>query len=88
MLVADTEKAKSEFLLRNASELLEAHGFSDIELMDSSQEIEEAATEELLASVDLVVAGIHSRKFWKDIFVGSFTKELLKRRDKPLFLSN
>ncbi len=36
---------------------------------------------------DLVVAGIHSRKFLKDIFVGSLTRQLIDYGHTPLLLS-
>lgn len=88
VLVADTEKEKAEFLLRSATELLQSHGIENVETIASDLPVDAAVDEGVVADVDLIVAGIHSRKPIKDFFVGSFTKELLSRGTKPLLISH
>ncbi len=41
-----------------------------------------------LEEADLVVAGIHSGRFFKDLMVGSFTKAMIEKGDTALFLSH
>ncbi len=88
LVAAEATDENASFLLRNASEFLFAHGFDFVETMQSEESISDVVNDELLEDVDLVVAGIHSRKAVKDFFVGSFTKELIKRGDTALFLSH
>ena len=88
LTVAEMEKEKAEFLLRSASELLRVHGKTEIETINSDLPIDVAVSDDLLQKVDLIVAGVHSKKFWKDLFVGSFTKEMLERGSKPMLLSH
>ncbi|MEM0967710.1 MAG: universal stress protein [Verrucomicrobiota bacterium] len=86
--VADKPEKETSFLLRQAIAYLRAHGLSRIETLSSDGPIEEVITDSVLDASDLVVAGIHSRKFIRDCFIGSFTNQLMKRGDTPLFLSH
>ena len=88
IVAAETKEENAAFLLRNASEFLFSHGVEFIDTIQSEEPISEVVNDERLKDVDLVVAGIHSRKSVKDYFVGSFTKELIKRGDTALFLSH
>ena len=88
VLVAEKEEKEAEFLLRNAEEFLSVHGFANVVTEHAKMPIESAVDDARLADCDLVVAGIHSRKYFKDYFVGSFAKDLISRNTRPLLLSH
>ena len=88
LVAADLEPVKTQFLLGNAKELLAAHGFENVETIASEDPVEEVVDEALIESADVIVAGIHSRHRIKDLFVGSFTRKLIREGNKALFLSH
>jgi len=50
--------------------------------------IEDVVDDAIAGGINLVVAGIHSKKKFQDLFVGSFTKALIDRGDVAMFLSH
>lgn len=88
VLVAEKDSKQAAFLLSSAEEFLRSHGIGKVRLETSDKPIEEAADDDYLEMFDLIVAGIQSRKLFKDFFVGSFTRSLIERKTKPLFLSH
>ena len=88
VVVAGREKNESDFLRKNAKALLVAHGFEKIETEAIDCDIAEGVDKEIASGANLVVAGIHSKRVIKDLFVGSFTRGLIQRGDIPLFLSH
>ncbi|MBL9155356.1 MAG: universal stress protein [Verrucomicrobiales bacterium] len=88
VLTATTEPEQGELLLREAEAFLEAHGVSryrtELVKTTSMEEIQR----EHLSQADLIVAGIHSRRFFVDLFVGSFTNRLIENGDTALYLSH
>lgn len=87
VITAGLESEKSDFLPSNTERLLRSHGFSSVELVASEEDIGDAIPDALHDTSDLIVAGIHSKHHIKDIFVGSFTLNLIKTGDTALFLS-
>lgn len=81
---ADKDEAHAKSLNEHAAGYLEAHGYSGFK---SEIILQNTLPISLVDDVDLVVAGVHSKRFLKDIFVGSFAKELIERGDTALFLS-
>ena len=88
VVAADLDSKQSDFLLTNASTLLESHGFSDVRTLASDKPVEKAFAEDVDDDADLIVAGIHSKHRFKDIFTGSFTARLIKEGRTSLFLSH
>lgn len=88
VLVAQKESEQADFLLKNAVEFLESHGIEKVTATCSQSPIEEFVDDDYLEGFDVIVAGIHSRKYVKDYFVGSFTRKLIAKKMKPLFLSH
>ncbi len=88
VLVAEKEPEQAKFLLKNAGAFLRSHGIGRVKLESVNSPIESAVDDDYLKMFDVVVAGIHSRKLLKDFFVGSFTKSLIQRKKKALFLSH
>jgi len=88
LVSAELPDGKTAFLLGQARALVEAHGFSKVETLGSDSPVEEVFSGTLLDEADLVVAGIHSKQFLKDIFVGSFATRLIRSGRTPLFLSH
>lgn len=88
VFVGGKPKQEADFLLSDAKEFLGAHGLLKVTLKQESEPIESSLAPDYLDSFDLIVAGIHSKRIIKDFFVGSFTKGLIERGTKPLFLSH
>ena len=87
LVVAEKPEKESEFLLDQAAAFLQAHGVDKISKVASDVSAEDTI-EARIDDADLIVAGIHSRKLIKDLFVGSLVKYLIKRGDTALFLSH
>jgi len=88
IVVAEKEKSQSDFLFRNATAFLRAHGFEKVTTEAIDGPIIPAMEAGAASGVDLIVAGIHSKKVLHDLFVGSFTRSLIQRGDVALFLSH
>lgn len=88
IVVAGKKQEEADFLLKNASAFLRSHGIRNLETEAVNGEIYDVVDQELAGVVNLIVAGIHSKKFFKDQFVGSFTKSMFERGDTALFLSH
>lgn len=82
------DKAQSEALLNRVATYLRSHDVDNFKLHATSQAPWDFVREECLDTTDLVVAGIHSRKFLVDPFVGSFTRNLIEAAKVSLFLSH
>lgn len=88
IVVAGKEDDEADFLLKHAAAFLRSHGIENIETEATSESIGEVANQSIAGGVNLIVAGIHSKKFINDLFVGSFTKDLIREGDVSLFLSH
>ncbi len=88
VLTAGSEADQAEILLGEASSYLGAHGIEKFETIHAETTSVEEVHDHYLKDADLVVAGIHSRQFFKDLFVGSFTNHLIEAGDRALFLSH
>lgn len=88
LFTAHEDDAQAEQLLDRAGACLRAHGI-DFRTATSKKPALDAVYEDgLIDGADLVVSGIHARKFIKDAFVGSFTNSLIEREDTAVFLSH
>ena len=88
LICAEKESSESDFLLSSAGDFLRSHGIDNITSEASDSPIKDTVSAEIEDGANLIVAGIHSKKFFKDRFVGSFTKYLVDRADTALFLSH
>ncbi len=88
VVVAEKDESEGEFLAKSAVGLLESHGQTAGKVLISDEPINQVVTEDFLKGIDLVVAGIHSKRPIKDHFVGSFTKKLIHDATTALFLSH
>ncbi len=82
------DRAQSDALLARVGTYLRSHDFANFHIHATSQAPWDFVREEFLDSTDIVVAGIHSRKFLVDPFVGSFTRNLIEANKVSLFLSH
>lgn len=85
ILVAGKPQNEADFLLSEAASFLRSHGIEQIETIASSAPVADAVN---ALDVDLIVAGIHSKKPIKDLFVGSLVKGLIEKGDTALYLSH
>jgi nucleotide-binding universal stress UspA family protein len=88
VLTATTDVEQGQTLLREAEAFLQAHGVSRYRTELAETTSVEEIHEHHLKGADIVVAGIHSRRFFVDLFVGSFTNRLIDRGDIALYLSH
>ncbi len=86
LLAADMEWEVGTHYLNKAEELLQAHGFKDVQREWTSKSVIEAVSQKFLAEVDEVVAGTHSRRGLLDFRLGDMSRWLIRESDKPLFL--
>tara|TARA_R110002096_G_scaffold164099_11_gene331820 strand:- start:9821 stop:10657 length:837 start_codon:yes stop_codon:yes gene_type:complete len=85
ILTAHPDESHAEFLLNQAADCLHVHGINGFSLQNfKSDSIPVSALE----GAELVVAGIHSKRHFKDLVVGSFTREIIDRGDTAMFLSH
>ena len=85
VLTATEDLRQAQMLLHEASTYLADHGIEKVEVVHSK---EKNVTDDMLGDADLIVAGIHSKRFMKDRFVGSLTNRLIESEDRALFLSH
>lgn len=88
VFASGSDRAQSEALLERAAAYLRSHDLHGVKLHPTSQAPWDFVQKEFLGATDLVVAGIHSRKFIVDPFVGSFTRNLIEAGQAALFLSH
>lgn len=88
VLTAGEDVDQCEHLLGQASRYLNAHQVEKFETVHADTTSVEEVHDHYLKGADIVVAGIHSRRFFKDLFVGSFTNHLIEAGDQALFLSH
>ena len=88
VLTAGLDPQQGEVLLREAGSYLEASGVTKFETVHAETTSVEEIHDEYLANADVIAAGIHARRFFKDLFVGSFTNRLIEIADTTLFLSH
>ncbi|MCB1237060.1 MAG: universal stress protein [Verrucomicrobiae bacterium] len=88
VMTATDDERQGETLLGQASAFLKSRGVENFQTKSVRTESIDEICSAAFAEADLVVAGIHSKKLLKDLFVGSFTKHLIDRGDVPLFLSH
>ena len=88
VLTAGLDPQQGEVLLREAGSYLEASGVTKFDTVYAETTSVGEIHDEYLADADVIAAGIHARRFFKDLFVGSFTNRLIEIADTTLFLSH
>lgn len=86
VLIANKDRTFAGHHLANAEVYLQKHGINNIRKVWKQNHIIRTVKEHFLNEVDMVVAGVHSKKGMLDFMVGSLTKYLIKEGQKPLFL--
>ena len=87
LLIADSDKENGEYYLHHGERYLRAHGLANTKCVWTSQPIIAAMEDHYLNYADMVVIGMHSKNIIKDFFVGSLTRYLLEKAQKPLFIA-
>tara|TARA_R110002096_G_scaffold206192_8_gene392365 strand:+ start:6685 stop:7533 length:849 start_codon:yes stop_codon:yes gene_type:complete len=89
LFCADKDEEHAKHSIESAASYLRSHDINDFDVVTSTDTAFEALEKEgLLEKADLIVSGIHSRKFIKDAFVGSFATSLIDYGKVALFLSH
>lgn len=88
IVTASKSEKQAEHLLNDAKACLLSHDIENVETLHIQGSTLSAVDTRLINEADLVVTGIHSQHFMKDLFVGSFAREMIDRGNKALFLSH
>lgn len=88
VFVTEKDEREAKFLLDEAEVFLAAHQIENVKLEHESSPVESIIDDGYIDQFDLIVAGIHSKKRIKDVFVGSFTKKLIEAGSRSLLLSH
>ena len=87
LLTSTKDRAEGEATLTGAATYLRGHQINNIETVVTDGAIHKIIDEDYIEHSDLVVAGIHSRRYIKDLFVGSLTRKLIEYGHTPLLLT-
>lgn len=88
LFCSDPDESQAGELARHAAAYLRAHDFRSFAVVTTREPAMEVVNRDFLDKTDLIVAGIHARRFLKDAFVGSFTNQLIRQGRTALLLSH
>ncbi len=88
VFTAGEDKEQANALLNRVASYLRSHDLNEFQVHHVTGSPWETVRDWFLDDTDLIVAGIHSRKFLIDPFIGSFTKQLIDLDRVSLFLSH
>ena len=86
LLNSSDDKKYGNYVLDQAEEYLTVRGMTGIKKEWTSQHILKAVQDQYYDSHDTFVVGAHAREGLFDFMVGSLTKYLIKRGEKPVFI--
>lgn len=86
IIMSHKDEEYAQFMLREAEDMLKAHGLSNIETIHTANPIIETVDQEMLDWCDLFVMGPHSESSLVDFFTGSFTKYIINHCKKLIFI--
>ncbi len=88
ILTADKEEEEADFLLQRACDYLRSYGVKECRTVKERRPVLDVVFEASYydESLDLIVAGAHSRNAVRDFFLGSFVVELLQLARTPVFI--
>ncbi|GBD89533.1 universal stress protein family protein [bacterium BMS3Abin04] len=81
-----SDKKYAEFLRTNLKEFFEAYGIKNVEFIHTEENIIDIIDDKFYRKNDLFVIGAHSKNAVKEFFIGSLTRYLIDKNDKPIFL--
>ncbi len=86
IISSDEDINKAHYYLNQAKAYLKAYQIKNVRTEWTAENIQEVIRDRYLDWADLIVLGAHAHGFIKDIFVGSLTKYLIDKAEKPLFI--
>ena len=86
IVMVHDDEAIARAMLIEARGYLKAHGLEHIETIHSTEAVIPTFTGAHYDWADLVVLGAHTKKSLMDFAIGSLSRELIGRADKPLFV--
>ena len=86
LLTSHSEEVKIKRLQKHAVDYLKSYGITNINCVITKEDIKEEIKNNYLDWSNLIVLGVHSKNIFKDFFVGSLTKKLIRINQKPLFI--
>jgi len=88
VFAAAKEESHAKQLVRHAASYLRSHDVKKFETVTSTEPALDTVKRDFVGKTDLIVAGIHAKRFFKDAFVGSFTNSLIEDGRTALLLSH
>ena len=86
LLMSDPDREKADSYLDRAEAYLKAHAVSDVKKEWTSQEIIQAVDDHYLDWATMVVVGAHAKAGLFDFMVGSLTRYLIEKAEKPVLI--
>jgi nucleotide-binding universal stress UspA family protein len=86
ILNSNEDQEQGHDCVNSAESYLRSHGLTNIQNIVTDRDIRDVIEQDCIGNYDLIVAGIHSRRFVLDAFIGSLTRMLIKDGSTPLFL--
>lgn len=87
ILMSAKDTTHAENTVNSAAAYLRAHRLPKVTTCVTDGDIRKVIDEDFIDTTDMVVAGIHSRRYLKDFFVGSLTRKLIDYGHTAVFLS-
>ncbi|TFG94822.1 MAG: universal stress protein, partial [Calditrichales bacterium] len=86
LLNASGNRGESMALLEKAQAYLNAHGIMDVHKEWADEDIVDLVASKYYKRMDAFVVGAHARQGLLDFMVGSLTKYLIRKAEKPVFI--
>ncbi len=81
-----SDEKYAAFLRTNLQKYFDAYGINNVEFINTETDIIEIMDSQFYSKNDLFVIGAHSKNAIKEFFIGSLTRYLIDKNEKPIFL--
>jgi nucleotide-binding universal stress UspA family protein len=86
ILNSNKDKKLGQYYIDKAADFLKAHNVESVNKEWTSQDILPVIKDKFYDSHDIFVVGAHAKEGLFDFMVGSLTRYLVKRAEKPVFI--
>ena len=84
--ILDEDMNKANYYMTQAKNYLQSYQIENVKTEWTAESIHDILRDRYIEWADLIVLGAHARSYIKDIFIGSLTKYLIEKAQKPLFI--
>ncbi len=86
IIMSHSDKEVANYYLDEAENFLRAHSFKEIKKVWTPQNIIDEIRNNYLDDSNIVIFGVHSKRFLSDFMVGSLSKSLMREENKYLLI--